>query len=137
MKSTPKFKPGEKEKTAADQSTDSNLYALKGRIWIDANNDTFFSFGRAVLLERIKEYGSISKAAKSMGMSYKHAWDLIDSMNKHSKYPIVEKTAGGKKGGGTRLTIYGEELLNIFWNIQNNFKKFLELQKELIDKINK
>jgi molybdate transport system regulatory protein len=46
---------------------------LRGRVWIDGPEGTFFGYGRAVLLERIREYGSITQAAKSMRMAYRHA----------------------------------------------------------------
>ncbi len=67
---------------------------LHGRIWIDGPEGTFFGYGRAVLLERIIEYGSITKAAKSMDMAYRHAWDLVDSMNRQAQEPFVEVATG-------------------------------------------
>lgn len=135
MNSRPHFKPNKKDKLSPDQSVNTNSYALKGRIWIDADNETFIGYGRIVLLERINEYGSITKAAKSMEMSYKHAWDLINSMNKNSSKPIVITTTGGKNGGGAKLTEHGEKIIKLFWNLQANFKKFLEKNRHIVDQL--
>ncbi len=79
-----------------------------------------------MLLERIREHGSITKAARSMEMSYKHAWDLIDAVNRQAKDPLVITSKGGKGGGGTRLTKAGEEAVAAFWELQKRFRLFLE-----------
>ena len=65
----------------------SKTYRLKGRLWIEGSEGTFLGYGRVVLLERIGEHGSISAAARSMDMSYRHAWKLVDSMNQQSNTP--------------------------------------------------
>ena len=67
--------------------------------------------GKAALLESIRETGSISAAARAMGMDYKRAWVLIDSLNRAFCIPSVERTTGGAGGGGATLTAFGEELL--------------------------
>ncbi len=100
-------------------------YHCHGRAWIEGKDGTFLGHGRVVLLERIREFGSISKAAKSMEMSYKHAWDLVDSMNRQAKEPLMEKISGGKGGGGTKLTQAGEEAINAFWSLHARLEKFL------------
>ena len=78
-------------------------YRLRGRIWIEGPEGTFLGYGRVVLLERIRDYGSISATVRSMKMSYRHAWMLVESMNNQSAKPVVEKTTGGKGGGGQFL----------------------------------
>lgn len=100
------------------------MYTVKGSIWIESKNGTFIGYGRAILLERIKELGSISEAAKSMKMSYKHAWEMLDSMNKQSKRPLIETVAGGKGGGGTKLTEEGKNVLKNFWELYKGFENF-------------
>lgn len=67
--------------------------------------------GKAALLEGVRATGSISAAARSMGMDYKRAWLLIDSLNRAFLTPVVERTTGGTGGGGAALTAFGEELL--------------------------
>lgn len=135
MNSKPKFDPSEKDLSPEDVSINIDKFKLKGRIWIDAENGTFVGFGRIVLLERIAQYGSITKAAKSMEMSYKHAWDLVESMNKQGSSPLVVKVTGGKDGGGAQLTDYGKKVVETFWQLQNNFKIFIENNKSLLENL--
>ncbi len=101
---------------------------LRGRIWIEGPEGTFLGYGRVVLLERIKEHGSISAAARSMEMSYRHAWELVDSMNRQSKTPVVVKSTGGRGGGGALLTETGDLAIDTFWSVHNEFKEFLEVR---------
>lgn len=100
-------------------------YHLHGRVWIKGPEGTFIGYGRVVLLERIREHGSISAAARSMEMSYRHAWKLVDSMNRQSENPVVEKTTGGRGGGGAVLTPAGERAIECFWAMHREFKEFL------------
>ena len=100
-------------------------YEVRGRIWVDGKDGTFLGHGRVVLMERIREHGSITRAAKSMGMSYRHAWRLIDSMNKQSPHPFVTTARGGKGGGGTVVTEHGELAIKLFWRLNDEFNKFL------------
>ena len=67
--------------------------------------------GKAALLESIRATGSISAAAREMGMSYKRAWLLLDSLNAAFEPTVVTTTLGGPGGGGARLTEFGHELL--------------------------
>jgi molybdate transport system regulatory protein len=103
---------------------------FRGRVWIDGTEGTFLGYGRVVLLERIMEQGSITKAAKSMHMAYRHAWDLVDSMNKQAKRPFVELATGGKGGGGARVTEDGERAIQLFWKFSEDFKRFIAKEQE-------
>ena len=67
--------------------------------------------GKADLLEQIGETGSIAAAGRAMSMSYKRAWCLVEEMNAAFRAPLVERTRGGAKGGGARLSETGEEVL--------------------------
>ncbi len=102
---------------------------FRGRIWIDGPEGTFIGYGRIVLLERIQEHGSITKAAKSMEMSYRHAWDLVDSMNRQAKKPFVELTTGGKGGGGARVTEEGKKAIRLFWQFYDDLQAFLKREE--------
>ncbi len=106
---------------------------LRGRLWIDGPEGTFLGYGRIVLLERIGEHGSITRAANSMEMSYRHAWELVDSMNRQAGSPLVESVAGGKDGGGTRLTVKGEKAIRLFWKLYEDFQDFLEEEEEILE----
>jgi len=67
--------------------------------------------GKADLLKAIDASGSISAAARSLGMSYRRAWLLVDTMNQSFKSPVVETLTGGQKGGGASVTDTGHEVL--------------------------
>jgi molybdate transport system regulatory protein len=68
--------------------------------------------GKADLLEAIGRTGSISAAGREMGMSYRRAWLLVDAINASFVKPLVETATGGQRGGGARLTAFGEDVLN-------------------------
>ena len=70
--------------------------------------------GKAELVERIGRTGSISAAAREMGMSYRRAWQLVEALNEAFREPVVETAIGGKRGGGARVTQYGEALVARF-----------------------
>ncbi|UQY36164.1 TOBE-like domain-containing protein [Pseudomonas fulva] len=73
---------------------------------------------RIALLEQIAAQGSITRAAKAAGMSYKAAWDAIDELNNLADQPLVARSVGGKGGGGARLTSTGERLLHLHQRLQ-------------------
>ncbi len=120
-------KPKEKGSVTPDRVTPGSMtpYVLKGRVWVDGPDGTFLGYGRIVLMERIKEHGSITKAAKSMDMSYRHAWELIDSMNSQAPEPFVVTSTGGQGGGGTVVTKPGEQAIRKFWKTQDALRRFL------------
>lgn len=75
--------------------------------------------GKADLLQGIKETGSIAAAGRRMGMSYKRAWYLVDTLNRHFAKPMVESVKGGRAGGGAQLTPLGDEVLLAFREMQS------------------
>ncbi|HHT9154005.1 MAG TPA: winged helix-turn-helix domain-containing protein [Candidatus Hypogeohydataceae bacterium YC40] len=121
------------KKIAVRRKLASKAYNVMGRMWIEGKEGTFLGYGRVVLLERIRQYGSITGAAKSMNMSYKHAWELVYSMNRQSKKPLVETATGGKGGGGARLTEAGDRAISVFWSLYKSFKNFLTERVEFLD----
>lgn len=70
--------------------------------------------GKSQLLEHIAASGSISAAAREMGMSYRRAWLLVDTMNQCFASPLIETAAGGSGGGGARITALGEQVLALY-----------------------
>lgn len=101
-----------------------------------AKGERAFGPGKADLLERIAAEGSISKAAKSMDMSYSRAWQLVDAMNQSFRKPLVESSAGGRKGGGAVLTAMGRDVLAVFRKMEAQMNEaadtfFPEFEKRL------
>ncbi|MDH3973478.1 MAG: LysR family transcriptional regulator [Deltaproteobacteria bacterium] len=123
-RSKPRKKPSKRIST--EKSPGEGGLSLRARIWFDMDGETFIAPGRATLLERIDRYGSISKAAKSMEMSYRHAWLLVDDMNRKAISPLVERVSGGKGGGGTVLTVEGKKTLERFEKLQGKIRNFVE-----------
>ena len=70
--------------------------------------------GKAELVERIGKTGSISAAARDMGMSYRRAWQLVEALNAAFREPVVETAIGGKRGGGARVTPFGARVVAQF-----------------------
>ena len=93
------------------------------RVRITKGDDIAIGPGQVDLLEAIAETGSITAAAKKLGMSYRRAWMLVDTMNRCFKTPIVEAEAGGKRGGGTRLTATGSDVVRLYRSIERKAAK--------------
>jgi molybdate transport system regulatory protein len=100
--------------------------ALQGEVWITLDGESFGGHQRVKLLASIAEHGSITQGAKAIGMSYKAAWDAIDAMNNLAGEPLLERSAGGKGGGGTRLTQRGEQLVANFRRIEYEHSVFMQ-----------
>lgn len=110
-------------------------YKIKSRIWIEAGNNVLVGEGRIRLLKAIDAEGSLSKAAKSIGMSYKKAWTLMDAVNKSAKEAVVTKTIGGQQGGGTVITPYGKKLILAFDTVNKNCWAFLDDQLKTLENL--
>jgi molybdate transport system regulatory protein len=91
-----------------------------GRFWLTLDGRNFLGRGRVELLQRIRETGSISKAAKAMKMSYKAAWDAVDAMNDAWQVPLVESGPAG-----SRLTEDGERLISTFQMAESKHAAFM------------
>jgi molybdate transport system regulatory protein len=97
--------------------------SIRFRIRICKGDDIAIGPGKVDLLEAIGATGSITAAAKSLGMSYRRAWLLVDTMNRCFEAPIVEAEAGGRRGGGTHLTPLGEELVRRYRTLEAKARK--------------
>ena len=102
------------------------LANLKGQIWLTEAASKPLMLDQIDLLQAIADTGSITAAAKIAGVSYKTAWDRLERINNLSKQPLIERSAGGSKGGGSTLTDYGEKMLNGFKQLQEQHNQFLE-----------
>lgn len=115
----------EMKKKIIEKNVNPGLH-WRGRLWLEGPEGTFLGYGRVVLLERIRESGSIAEAARSMEMSYKHAWDLLGSMNRQAGCKLVETSRGGKSGGGARLTPTGERAIVVFRDYHARMQEVLQ-----------
>ena len=97
--------------------------SIRFRIRICKGDDIAVGPGKVDLLEAIGATGSITAAAKSLEMSYRRAWLLVDTMNRCFEAPVVEAEAGGRRGGGTRLTPLGEELVRRYRTLEAKARK--------------
>lgn len=90
--------------------------------------------GKIQLLRAIREKGSLSSAARSMGMAYRHAWIMVDELNRCFKEPVVEATIGGQRGGGSVLTAWGEELVERFEEMEQVASRSIRKQLGELDR---
>ena len=114
-------------------SEKNNQYQLRGRIWIDIGNKTFLGEGKALLLKKTSELGSLRKASATLEMSYRQAWYSLDRLNKATNEPLILLHRGGKNGGIAQITEYGVQILDLFERTQNKFEKFLKNQTAVIN----
>ena len=104
---------------------------IKFKFWLEKDGEVLVGNGKVGLLGRIEELGSIQKAAEKHGMSYRHAWGMIQKIEKRSGFKFVETQVGGKDGGSAKLTPQGKEFLKQYdafrkglnESIANKFKR--------------
>lgn len=82
--------------------------------------------GKAELLQAIDRTGSISAAARHMDMSYRRAWMLVDAMNQSFREPVVATETGGQKGGGARVTAFGQAVLQRYLDMEAKAARAVE-----------
>ena len=87
--------------------------------------------GKAELIERIDETGSISAAARAMGMSYRRAWQLAEALNRDFREPVIATAVGGERGGGARVTPFGRRVATLYRRMEDNASR--AIARELRD----
>jgi molybdate transport system regulatory protein len=93
------------------------------RLRIRLGEDIAMGPGKADLLDAIAASGSISSAARSLGMSYRRAWLLVETMNKCFATPLVQAKTGGRSGGGAEITPLGREAVRHYRAMQKAAEK--------------
>lgn len=101
---------------------------------IDFDDERYIGHGRIELLERIGKSGSIAQAAKAMGMSYKRAWYLADSINSMFAEAVIERRHGGKGGGSAHLTDFGQTLIRDYRAMETTALKMFAKTLKSIEK---
>jgi len=79
--------------------------------------------GKIQLLEEVQRCGSISGAARALGMAYRHAWVLLDAMNQCFEEPVVATSTGGREGGGASLTPLGEDVVRLYRALESRAQR--------------
>jgi molybdate transport system regulatory protein len=102
------------------------LLEIKGSIWLQKTDHKFLGGDQINFFEKIDELGSIRKAAKAAGISYKTAWESVSMFNSLTERPLVDCVTGGIGGGGASLTTEGKKIIAKFKTIQEEHRKFLE-----------
>lgn len=110
-------------------------FSLKGRkikpafkLWFEIGDEYVFGEGTYELLEQIRKKKSISAAAKTTKMSYRHAWDLIKEVEKHLGKPIIKTQKGGKYGGKSEVTSVGLSLLTSYKRLKKRMTNVCKLE---------
>ncbi|WP_175921516.1 TOBE domain-containing protein [Burkholderia latens] len=111
---------------ASPPSSSAAPLEVGGELWLRAGEQTLGGATRIALLAAIGETGSITRAAKAVGLSYKAAWDAIDTMNNLAGEPLVTRSTGGKGGGGTTLTPRATSLITAFRTIEREHRRFID-----------
>jgi molybdate transport system regulatory protein len=112
--------------TDESRSTPHDPIEVGGSVWFRSGEATLGGAARIGLLAAIQQTGSITGAAKTVGMSYKAAWDAIDTMNNLAGTTLVVRATGGKGGGGTTLTANALRLIDTYRAIEREHRAFLE-----------
>lgn len=91
--------------------------------------------GKITLLEAIQETGSISAAARRLGMSYRRAWLLVEDINDALQRPAVTAAPGGRQGGGAALTEIGEQIVDLYRSIESIARSAAKAEFRAIGKL--
>jgi len=99
---------------------------LTGHLEVSTELGAFLGDRRVRLLEEIGRHGSISQAARHVPLSYKAAWDAVDAMNNLADRPLVQRSAGGRAGGGTTLTDHGRRVIALYRAVEAEYQLALD-----------
>jgi molybdate transport system regulatory protein len=96
------------------------MSSLRVRLRVDFGDNSAVGPGKIALLERMRETGSLSQAARDLRMSYRRAWQLLDNLNHSFREPVVHTSIGGKNGGGTAVTPFGISLVTAYRELEQD-----------------
>jgi molybdate transport system regulatory protein len=102
------------------------------RFRIDFSDEANIGPGKIALLEGIKVHGSVSAAGRALGISYRRAWLLLDSLNKSFDLPVSVNSVGGRGGGGVEVTVFGDLLIERYRTVE---RKISDLGSEYLREI--
>ncbi len=111
--------------------------SLAAPLFLRRADRAFLGGDRIDLLEAIDRLGSISRAARAVGISYKTAWDAVDAMNNAAEKPLVSRAAGGPGGGGTTLTDAGKDAIRMYRVLQAEHQRFVGRLEDQLGDVNR
>ncbi len=100
---------------------------VRFKVWLENRGEVVLSNGKFAILKKIEQLGSIHKAAEQFGMSYRHAWGMVQKIEKRSGMKLLVTQIGGREGGGAKLTPEGKAFLV-------NYEAFSKGLDEMIQK---
>jgi molybdate transport system regulatory protein len=100
---------------------------VRSKVWLQKGGSPLMGAGRAELLRAVERTGSINAAAKELGMDYRRAWGLIDSMEKRLNFKLVIRRRGGS-GRGTSLTDEGRRVLDLYERLERRAQESIDRQ---------
>ncbi len=107
------------------------VFDVKAKIWLEIDSKCVIGHGRAELLRKIKQLGSLSEVARSMSMAYSHAWSEIKEISDAVGGPVIVTSRGGKDGGSSILTELGEEILRQFDEEKKSLDNYIAKRNKL------
>jgi len=113
------------DKTRSAPKAPGSAVELTGTLSLRSHDKNWGSERRMALLAAIDAEGSITAAAKKVGLSYKAAWDAVDAMNNLAGEPLVTRTTGGQRGGGASLTARAAELIAFYQTVKREHERFM------------
>jgi molybdate transport system regulatory protein len=104
----------------------------RSKVWLANERVLVFGEGKARILEAVARTGSLSGAARELKMSYRHAWSAITAAETRLGQKLINRSKGGRKGGGAELTAYGKDLLKKFNKLDTSVRQYTDRCHERI-----
>jgi molybdate transport system regulatory protein len=108
---------------------------VRSSLWLVRGERNLGGRGRVELLEKIQQTGSIRQAAASMGMSYRVAWQAIEALNELADSPVVDRSVGGRGGGGAVVNEQGQRLIRAFRLLEAEHVRFVNRVNAKLDRL--
>jgi molybdate transport system regulatory protein len=109
-----------------------NGLEVRSKIWIEVQGEPVFGRGRRFLLEAIDIHGSINRAAEEINISYRKAWSYINAMEERLGVKLIERQAGGRKGGGATLTADARTFLKKYEALERDIQEIVDHRFKII-----
>lgn len=98
---------------------------VRTKVWLEVDGAPLLGAGRERLLLAVERTGSLSAAARELGIAYRKAWSQLRQMEEHAPFPLFERSTGGKGGGSTRLTDEARQLLERYAGLKENLDELV------------